>query len=161
MLNVRLVIVLGACLLACEGKPKPAAVAPTDSAPALGPSPAKSDFISDRIAIFMEATAAQIDSVRAQYSEEDFAIVADDMMWYRASAYEYLEKLGIPVRRVEGRRVFEYMVNGEPKRFDFPEATYLDVIVLYEPNREPRAIAPVDLYFINDYYNIPRPDSAQ
>lgn len=153
-------VLLVALLLACEQKPKPPAVAPTDSVPALGPSPATSNFISDRIAIYMEATHAQLDSVRAQYSAEDYAVVADDMMWYRAAAYEYLEKLGIPVRRVAGRQVFEYMVNNEPQRYA-PDARTLDVIVLYDANREPRSIAPVDLYSINDYYNIPRPDSAQ
>ncbi|MHB1169674.1 MAG: hypothetical protein ACYC28_10395 [Longimicrobiales bacterium] len=107
-----------------------------------------------RVAIFMEATPAALDSVRATYSEEDFAVVADDMMYYRATAYDYLEQHGVDVVRAEGRIPAQFEVRGEARAFDFSNEPYLDLIVLYEPGKQPLAIAPVDIDRAADYFGL-------
>jgi hypothetical protein len=111
--------------------------------------------ISERVVIYIEATPAEIGAVAAEYSEEDFAIVADDMMWYRAMAYEWLEKQKLPIRRMEGRRPLEFVVQGVVKRYDLSGVIPLELIILYDKDREPKIIAPNEVgetvtnYFAN------------
>jgi len=107
-----------------------------------------------RVAIFMEATPAALDSLRATYSEEDFAVVADDMMYYRATAYDYLEQHGVDVVRTEGRNPAQFEVEGEARTFDVSSEPYLDLIVLYEPGKQPLVIAPVDIDRAADYFGL-------
>ncbi|HEU5207983.1 MAG TPA: hypothetical protein VFU06_01125 [Longimicrobiales bacterium] len=109
---------------------------------------------SRRVVIFMEATFAALDSLRATYSEDDFAVVADDMMYYRATAYDYLEQHGVEVVRTEGRVQPLFEVEGEPRTFDFSDEPYMDLVVLYEPGKLPLAIAPVDIDRAADYFGL-------
>lgn len=111
-------------------------------------------IISTRMVIFMHATPADLDSLRTRYSEDDVATIFDDAMWYRATAYEYLEQLKLPVQQVEGKRAFTFRVQGAPRVYDFRAEELLDVIVLYEPEREPRSIAPVDIQVAAEYFGI-------
>jgi hypothetical protein len=43
-------------------------------------------------------------------------------------------------------------VKGAVRRYDLSEATTLDVIILYDPDREPRIIAPNDLESVSSYF---------
>lgn len=108
--------------------------------------------IAERTAIYIEAAAAEMDSVQATLSEDEAEVVWDDFMWYRAGAYEHLETRHIPVLRMVGRRPLTFMVNGVPRRYDLTEATSLDVVVLYDQNREPLIIAPVDIGQADEYF---------
>jgi len=100
---------------------------------------------AERIVIYVAATPDELAAVKAQMSEEDYFTMADDLMWYRATAHEFLEENGLPVRTVTGKRPLTFVVNGEKKEFDFSGHTTLDVVILYETNREPQGVAPVDL----------------
>ncbi len=91
---------------------------------------------------------------RGQYSEDDFAVVAEDMMYYRATAYDYLEQRGVEVVRTEGRVQPRFEVEGEPRTFDFSDEPYMDLIVLYEPGMLPLAIAPVDIGRVAEYFGL-------
>ncbi|HSJ10157.1 MAG TPA: hypothetical protein VK928_09595 [Longimicrobiales bacterium] len=156
-------IVLVAVLLiaACEAETAPEGEAPGavavpdargaahDTAPASADSVATYD---ERVAVFLEATAADIDRVRPEYSEEDFAVVADDLMYYRATAYDVLDKYGVPIVRAERGTVLSFVVAGRPRRYDFSGESTLDAIVLYDPGREPRAFAPVDIHLLAEYF---------
>lgn len=100
---------------------------------------------AERIVLYVEATPDELAAARTQMGEEDFSVMADDLMWYRATAYEFLEKNGLPVRTVTGKRPLTFVLNGEKKEFDFAGHTTLDVVILYETNREPQGVAPIDL----------------
>lgn len=143
-----------AAALACE-QPKPEAPpAMQDSAPREIAQP-QSDVISQRTVLFMTATPAQMDSLRSKHGEEAFYVIADDMSWYRAVAADYLEKKKLPVRDIDGVRPFTFMVNGVPRRYDFKDVGLADVIVLYDPNREPRVTATVDVHqAVAEYFGI-------
>lgn len=76
------------------------------------------------------------------------------MMYYRATAYDYLEQHGVDVVRTEGRVQAQFEVEGEARTFDFSSEPYLDLIVLYEPGKLPLAIAPVDIDHAADYFGL-------
>lgn len=110
---------------------------------------------ADRVAIYMEATTAELDSARARLPEADFYVMADDLMFYRSSAYDYLERSGVRVVRLTGRRPLSFEVNGATRTYGFEGFEPLDAIVLFEPGREPRVIAPVDLHVVDEYFALP------
>ena len=99
----------------------------------------------ERVAVFLRADSAALAAARAAHGEEDYYAVADDMMWYRAEAWDWLERNGVPVVDLEGRPALSFVVNGVPTPFDFSAQTTLDVVVLYEPGQAPIALAPVDV----------------
>jgi hypothetical protein len=111
-----------------------------------------------RAVIFVEASAAEIDSARASSSESDFAVIADDLMFYRASAHERIDSLGSAALTVTGRRPLEFVVQGAPRAYDFAEVPTLDLIVVYHPGREPRAFAPLDVEQALEYFRDGSPD---
>lgn len=124
-----------------------------DSVVAPAPDERLLDSTIDRpIVIYVQATADEIQAIRDRYSEEDFAIVADDLMFYRATALEHLENEGYALVRIEGRRPLRFRVAGSPRPLDLDEVELLDFIVLYEPDREPRVIAPIDVHAAAEYF---------
>ncbi|NIP82847.1 MAG: hypothetical protein GWM90_27940 [Gemmatimonadetes bacterium] len=139
---------------ACDREPEPADRAP----PPPPPDSAVRDTVAEdtvgrdrpqvfdeRVAIFMHATRPQIDSAAAEKPGEDFAAMADEMMFYRATATEILERQPVPLMRLDGRRPLHFRVGGEARAFAFGSEPSLDLVVLYEPGKEPRALTPVDL----------------
>ena len=145
-------------LLACS-EPDAEDTPPADSSQITHDTTSQqTDVISTRTVLFMVASTADMDSLRKKYSEEDFAVVADDGMYYRATAFEYLETVKLPVTTLDGRRPVTFLVNGAPRTYDFKDIEWLDVIVLYDKDREPRMIAPVDVHSaVEEYYGIPAP----
>jgi hypothetical protein len=159
-------IALGLLLLVVSCSPQPASEAnsaqagsavDTSGGAEAGSSTVPPDgapVFARRIAVFMEATSASLDSLRAKYSEEDYAVVADDMMYYRAMAYDYLEQHGVDVVRVVGRIQVQFEVDGEARSFDFSREESADLLVLYEPGKVPVAIAPVDIDRAAEYFGL-------
>jgi len=137
------VLALATLLAACTG----AREEPAPGSEASGPEPYR-----EPVVVFMEASLEEIETAREGRSEEDFAIIADDLMWYRATAHEFLEARGLPVDTLEGRRRLAFVVGGETRGYDFADAPTLDVIVLYEPGKEPLAIASVDVERAVEYF---------
>lgn len=132
---------------ACGPEPEPDATPPVEE-PAATPATisAPSDTVrlfDEAVIVFMTASDSALDAVRAGMDEDDFYTMADDLMWYRATAREFLEQQGVPVISLPGRQPLHFLVEGEPRRFEFPELTTLDVVVLYRPGKEPMAIAPI------------------
>ncbi len=111
--------------------------------------------------MFLEASAEEIDRARANLTNEDFEVMADDLMFYRSSAYEYLQQRNLPIKSFTGRRPLEFVVQGAVRRYDLAEIPWLDVIVLYDPNREPRVIAPAELEAVLEYFADLRVKSRQ
>jgi hypothetical protein len=154
VLKGRALLGCGAGLLAaaCESGPveRPAAppgadvsaaapVAATQTGPLYGSmiageGPASFD---SRVVVLMEASAALIDSVRANMAEDDFFVLADDLMWYRATAVDYITEAGFPLVRVDRQRRLVFLVDGVPREYDFAAEPGLDLLVLYEPGRPP------------------------
>jgi hypothetical protein len=99
----------------------------------------------ERVVVFMEATPEEFDALRSTVPAEDFGTIADDLMFYRAEAHTFLEMEGSPVTTLSGRRPLAFVVSGEVRNYDFSELPTLDAIVAFEPGREPRAFAPVDV----------------
>ena len=94
------------------------------------------------VVIYVEATPAEIGAARGNTSESDFQVITDDLMFYRASAIEYLEKHKITFTRATGHRPLEFLVNGAPRTYDFKDVTLLDFVIAYDGRSEPRVIAP-------------------
>lgn len=136
-------------LLACESadprNPEAAAEPASDtSVPAF----------SDRVAVFMEAAPAVLDSMLSAYDDVDRGIVGDDLMYYRSSAYDFFDREGIRVVRLEGRPLLRFEIDGAMKEFDFAAVRSADVIVLYDPGKAPQAIAPIDLHVAQGYFGL-------
>ena len=99
------------------------------------------------------ATSDQIVAARSEgMSEEDFAVIADDLMFYRATAIEYLEKHGYPLLQLEGRRPLRFRVGNVARTYDFADVQLFDFIVAYEPGREPRVMAPNEVENVAAYF---------
>ncbi|MEX1258836.1 MAG: hypothetical protein WEG36_14575 [Gemmatimonadota bacterium] len=120
-------------------------------AAACGAAPETAPF-EERVVVFMEATPEELEALRATVPEEDFATIADDLMFYRAEAHLFLEREGWPITTLAGRRPLEFVVSGEAKKYDFAALPALDAIVLFEPGKEPRAIAPLDVALAAAYF---------
>ena len=101
-------------------------------------------IVAARVAIFLLADSARIEEMRARHGE-DMPTVFDDMMWYRAEAWDWLEARRVPVRSVSGRPPLLFLVGDSAREFEFADVTTADVVVLYEPGREPVAVAPIDV----------------
>ena len=108
-------------------------------------APSDTAAFTERTVVFLLADSAQIEAVRAELSEDDFYVVADDMMWYRAEAWDWFEERGFTVLSIEGRPPLRFRVGGEDRSYDFSDEDLLDLVVIYEPGREPLAIAPIDV----------------
>jgi hypothetical protein len=120
---------------------------------AVAPAPNSSAAI-----ILLEASAEQIDSARTGTSADDFAVIADDLMFYRAAAHERLDSLGPRSIRISGRRSLELVVGGTPRVYDFADAPTLDLIVVYLPDREPRTFPTLEVERALDYFREGAPE---
>ena len=144
-----LAIVIGGC----GDQSRPSDDALRDSLPA-SDSAVVTDTttFTERVVVFMEATPEQIEKARGTMSAEDFAVMADDLMFYRSSAYDWLKAQKLPVKTFSGRRSLDFFVQGTIRRLDVADVPFLDVIVLYDAGREPRVIAPVDIAEATEYF---------
>jgi hypothetical protein len=156
---------LAALLLAapagCGDRPRPAdapvasdsaaAVVPADSALPTGDVAQPAPF-SQPTVVFMEASDEELAAARGKMTEDDFAIVADDLSFYRSSAWEYLQKRALPVVKLTGRRPLEFVVDGKVQRYDYSALEHLDVVVLYDGKHEPRAIAPIEIAQVDTFF---------
>ena len=137
----------------CGDQSRPADAALRDSLAGSGAAVvADTTTFTDRIVVYMEATPEQIEKARGSMSAEDFAVMADDLMFYRSSAHDWLKTQRLPVRIFSGRRSLEFIVQGTVRRLDVADVPFLDVIVLYDPGREPRVIAPIDIAEASEYF---------
>lgn len=120
------------------------------------PPPAEAAAFDERVAVFLLADSVLLDSVRAGHSEDDMAVIGDDMMWYRAEAGDWLEQHGVRTVYLSGRPTLSFVVDGEPSSFDFSAEPTLDVVVLYEPGSPPVAVAPIDVSArAAEYFGLP------
>ena len=126
-------IPFGLCLFA-------AACAGSGSAPA---GPAR--VFDDRVAVFLLADAATLDSLHRARGDDEFYVIADDMNWYRAEARDWLDRNGIDVIHLDGRPDIAFLVDGVAVPFEPGAEAALDLVVLYEPGRAPLALAPIDV----------------
>src|SRR6185369_15675925 len=121
--------------VACNGeRPSTQAAAPLDSAATSSGAAKSSDSVpaaavdlgkpvQQPVVIYVEATPAEIGAARGNTSESDFQVIADDLMFYRASAIEYLEKHKITFTRATGHRPLVFLVKGAPRTYDFKDVT--------------------------------------
>jgi hypothetical protein len=144
-----------------DDRSAPDSAAVSDSLEGAADTTADSTSFAERIVVFMEATSEQIERARGQLSAEDFAIMADDLMFYRSAAHEYLQQRSLPIKTFDGRRSLRFMVNGTMRELDVTDVPFLDVIVLYETGRQPKVIAPVDIGETAEYFPNLRTSSVQ
>ncbi len=151
-------VLLAAASLACErrggaggGGADTAAVAasvPSSPEPATAdsqPAQGGAQPFARPVVVFMLASTAEIDSAHARMPDDEFYVMADDLSWYRNSAFEYLEKRHIPVVQVTGRQPLRFVVADTVRSYDFAEEETLDLLVVFDGVHPPRPLAPVDV----------------
>lgn len=114
--------------------------------------PALPESFSGPVIVFIQAAAEDIEALRAERSPEDFAVIADDMNYYRSLAMESLDRQQIPVVRLTGRRPLMFDINGEARELDLTPYPWLDLLILYTPGREPRVIAALQIDEIDEFF---------
>lgn len=121
-----------AALAACQPSPTPV------------PAPAEEvEAYSTPIVLLVAPDSAEIAAMHAELGD-DFYIVADDAMWYRASAYTLLDSLRIPYAEVKkGEAIF--LVDGARRQFSWRGSELAWFAVVYDGVSEPEIIADVDL----------------
>ena len=128
--------------------------APDSALPSSAPARADSLTFATRVVVLMEATSAQLDSLQARTLEDDYYVIADDLMYYRASAVEYFENAGIPVIRLEGRHPVRFEIDGALRTYDYADEPTFDLLVLYDPGSEPLPVATADLHLAQSYFDL-------
>ncbi len=155
-------ILLLSGVLACE-RGRPGGASAGDAASAQPPAPEASaaggkpaDSVAQPFArpvvVFMEASPEEIQAARAGMSEEDYYVMADDLSFYRSSAWEYLQKRRIPVVRVTGRQPLRFVVADTVRSYDFGDDRTLDLLVVFDGRRPPHALAPVDVQQVDTLF---------
>lgn len=102
----------------------------------------EADYTSP-VVLFVSADEAEVERVKGELGE-DFWTVADDAMWYRAEAYDLVQKRGIAHEQV-GRGKATFLVGGELKEFSWAEDKRPWFVVYYDGEREPRAMFDIEL----------------
>ena len=145
---VFLIVVTGACDPPVR-EPAPAPVPPADtSAP-----PHEEPAVTAATIIYMEATPAEIDERRSAYvDEQDYYVMTDDLMWYRAEARAFLETQEFAEFVSREKGPLSFRINGQVRRYDFEDVQLLDFIVAYRPGTEPLILAPVDVHEVAGYF---------
>ena len=144
---------LGLGIAACDrgeeerdAPPPPAeADVPVDTASSVTEADTAAAAFHDRVVVYVEATRRDVENASAGQEVDQLATAYDDLMIYRASATAILERQSVPVTRVVGRQPLRFLVDGEIRAYAFEGQGPLDLVVLYAPGREPRALSPVDV----------------
>lgn len=122
---------LGSTVVACVARDQ------AGSAP-----PSLAEYTSP-VVLFISPEKSDIDRLREEHGE-DFYIIADDVMGYRAQAYELLEAAGIPcVHPDADEALFE--IDGEITRFRWAEEERPWFVVFYDGVHEPVILYDIDL----------------
>lgn len=104
----------------------------------------------------MQATNEEIQAKRDEFEDEDdFYVMTDDLMWYRAEARRFLEEEEFAEVIYQERGPLTFKVHGQVRTYDFDEHTTLDLIVGYRPGAEPMAVAPNEAHQLADYFGDP------
>jgi hypothetical protein len=102
----------------------------------------EADF-SAPIVLFVSPDSAEIDRLQRTRGE-DFYVAADDAMWYRAAAYEFLDSVGIP--HVEARRdSARFLVDGRPRVVAWDDVDRTWFAIVYDGRGAPAIAADVDI----------------
>jgi len=141
--SAALAATLAALALACARDDEPPA-SDADDEPSAEQAAALPHY-DERVAVLLLADSADIERLRAENSEDDFSVIADDLMWYRAEAIDWLETRGVPTVTVTRRDTLRFLVRGRVREFDYSSDPLLDLVVLYDHDRPPVALATVDV----------------
>lgn len=98
---------------------------------------------SEPIVLFVSPDSAEIHRLQQRLGD-DFYVVADDAMWYRAAAIELLDSLDIPYAEV-GRGAAHFRVGGMPKRINWEDTDRAWFNIVYDGNSEPVLSADIDI----------------
>ena len=98
---------------------------------------------SEPIVLFVTPDSAEIHRLQQQLGD-DFFVVADDAMWYRAAAIQLLDSLNI--RHVDvGRGAAHFRVGGMPKLVSWEDTDRVWFNIVYDGNSEPIVSHDIDI----------------
>jgi len=138
--------------VACDAPVRDPAPVPTPPADTAAPASDEA-AVSTATIIYMEATPAEIDERRTTYvDEQDYYVMTDDLMWYRAEARALLETQEFAEFVSREKGPLSFSINGQVRRYDFEDVLLLDFIVAYRPGAEPLILAPVDVHEIAEFF---------
>ena len=145
-------LALIAALVGCASFPPD----PEDQHAATPSLEADQESIERTVIIFMQATNEEIQAKRDEFEDEDdFYVMTDDLMWYRAEARRFLEEEEFAEILYRERGPLTFKVDGQVRTYDFDEHTTLDLIVGYRKGVEPMAVAPNEAHQLADYFGDP------
>ena len=117
---------------------------------------ADQESIDRTVVIFMQATNEEIQARRDDFEDEDdFYVMTDDLMWYRAEARRFLEEEEFAEILYRERGPLTFKVDGQARTYHFDEHTTLDLIVGYRKGVEPMAVAPIEVHQLAEYFGDP------
>lgn len=142
-LDIRIALVVAGAL-ACHPVEERERPATPGASAAIDTAEAEPDVFTERVAVFLLADSTHLARMRQEHGD-DAEVVFDDMMWYRAEAWDWIEQNGIPVVSTDGRPTLRFRVAGVDRAFDYTSESGGDLVVLYDTDREPLAVAPIDV----------------
>jgi hypothetical protein len=110
--------------------------------PDRAPERLQADY-SEPIVLLLSPDSAEVSRLQQELGD-DFFVVADDAMWYRAEAVAWLDSLQIPHVEV-GRGTARFLVDGRSRRVSWEDAAQTWFSVVYDGKAEPKISSDVDL----------------
>ncbi len=99
---------------------------------------------SKPIVLFVSPDSQEVRRLHQELGD-DFYIVADDAMWYRAAAYQLLDSLRIPHAEV-GRGAARFLVEGRPRLVNWERVERTWFGLVYDGRTEPRIFSDIDIH---------------
>lgn len=108
--------------------------------------------ISEKCAVILNQSSAEIDSLRASYPEDVFAEIASDIGFYNAVANEDLTAIGIKVINTDKEEIIFNQANGEQTKIN--RKTYKHDLIFFDPEQKPLATFTADFKKDLSYFGI-------
>lgn len=96
------------------------------------------------LVVFVSPDSTGLERLKEKHGEENFYVIADDEMYYRAAAYDLLDSLGLAYSFVE-RRTLRFEVKGEAREYTWSHVEESWFVVIYRSGQEPRVTHSIDL----------------
>lgn len=101
------------------------------------------------VVVFIDPTEEEIEKMKKEVGEDDFYAIADDILYYRYNAQEYLKELGFPFCFTKEEK--HKFIMADNKKLSFEKKCNDWSLVLWNGKEEPICASAVDILLHEQY----------